>query len=288
MGSLNVQSNWLLCQNCATSTRDLTLALSLVRPFPRYSDTELLLRDSTVTNDKNGRVPKIFIISKGDNLVTEDTQMWMVERTGPFAEVKVINNSDHMCNFVIPPYKVNLYDDKITEIDMLEISLEQLVIWVTPPAEGNKESKAPPTYNTERRRLGTLLDKQYFILTGTNKAPILSTSGVEFLASRLYQLSPVEDLTLAFSLVRPLPSFTSDVKLLTKQTAVTKYKNGRVPKFFIISEKDNVLTEDFQRWIIESTGPFAEVKVIKDSDHMVMFSKPKKLSSELLKIAYKY
>jgi hypothetical protein len=30
------------------------------------------------------------------------------------------------------------------------------------------------------------------------------------------------------------------------------------------------------------------VKVIKDSDHMVMFSKPKKLSSSLLKIAQKY
>lgn len=72
----------------------------------------------------------------------------------------------------------------------------------------------------------------------------------------------MKELTLAFSLVRPLPP--------------------------IISEKDNLHTEDFQRWVIESTGPYAEVKVIKDSDHMVMFSKPKKLSFELLKIAYKY
>lgn len=76
--------------------------------------------------------------------------------------------------------------------------------------------------------------------------------------------------------MRPLPPITSDVKLLMKQTAVTKYKNGRVSKVFIISEKDNLHTEDFQRWVVESTGPYAEVKVIKDSDHMVMFSRPKK------------
>ena len=88
--------------------------------------------------------------------------------------------------------------------------------------------------------------------------------------------------------MRPLPLFISDAKLLRKQTALTKYKNGRVSKVFIIAEKDNIQTEDFQRWIIEGTGPYADVKVIKDSDHMVMFSRPKKLSFELLKIAYEY
>nr|KYP46535.1 Esterase PIR7B [Cajanus cajan] len=127
--------------------------------------------------------------------------------------------------------------------------------------------------------------KDYFIWDGPNKAPILSSFGLESLTSREYQLSPAEDLTLAISLVRPLPPFMNDVKLLTEQTAVTKNKNGRVSKVYIISEKDNLLTEDMQRWIIECTGPYAEVIVIKDSDHMVLFSKPEKLSSELLKIA---
>ncbi|XP_020235830.2 methylesterase 3 [Cajanus cajan] len=136
-----------------------------------------------------------------------------------------------------------------------------------------------------RRRCGRRSEKDYFIWDGPNKAPILSSFGVELLTSRAYQLSPAEDLTLAISLVRPLPPFMNDVKLLTEQTAVTKNKNGRVSKVYIISEKDNSLTEDIQRWIIESTGPYAEVIVIKDSDHMVMFSKPEKLSSELLKIA---
>ncbi|KAG5037469.1 hypothetical protein AAZX31_07G111900 [Glycine max] len=146
----------------------------------------------------------------------------------------------------------------------------------------------PAFLQERRRRLISLNLDEFFILDGVNKAPILSSLGVELLASRFYQLTSNEDLTLAFCLVRPLPPITSDVKLLMKQTAVTKYKNGRVSKVFIISEKDNLHTEDFQRWVIESTGPYAEVKVIKDSDHMVMFSKPKKLSFELLKIAYKY
>jgi len=98
----------------------------------------------------------------------------------------------------------------------------------------------------------------------------------------------MQDLTLAISLVRPLPPFMSDVKLLTEETAVSKNMNGRVSKVFIIAGKDNLMTEDFQRWIIQNTGPYADVKKIKNSDHMAMFSKPKELSLKLLKIAYKY
>ncbi|KAK7350481.1 hypothetical protein VNO77_09170 [Canavalia gladiata] len=104
--------------------------------------------------------------------------------------------------------------------------------------------------------------------------------------SEPYQLSPDEDLTLASYLKRP--TFAKDPELVTKETAVTKSRNGRVSKIYIISGKDKVLTKDFQLWVIEKTGPYAEVKVIEDSDHMVMFSKPKKLSYELLEIADKY
>lgn len=69
------------------------LALSLVRPFPLFNHhDELFLKDTTITKDKNGRVPKVFIISKEDNLLTRDSQMWMIERTGPFAEVKEIKD----------------------------------------------------------------------------------------------------------------------------------------------------------------------------------------------------
>ncbi|KAK7350483.1 hypothetical protein VNO77_09172 [Canavalia gladiata] len=131
-------------------------------------------------------------------------------------------------------------------------------------------------------------DKQYFILDGPDKTTRLSSDGFRFLASKLYQLSPDEDLVLASSLVRPLPVYAKDVELITKETTVTKSRNGRVTKVYIISGKDNLLTKDSQMWIIQRTGPFAEVKVIEDSDHMVMFSKSKRLSSELIEIAYTY
>ncbi|XP_057451754.1 methyl jasmonate esterase 1-like [Lotus japonicus] len=134
-----------------------------------------------------------------------------------------------------------------------------------------------------RKRVGFTFDKQYFIFDGADKPPILSSDGFELISSRMYPLSPPQDLTLALSLVRPLPPFTSNVELLSKQTAVTKDKNGRVPKVFFITEKDNLQTQDNQEWIIERTGPYVEVKVIQGSDHMAMLSKPKKLSSELLK-----
>ncbi|XP_057437281.1 methyl jasmonate esterase 1-like [Lotus japonicus] len=137
-----------------------------------------------------------------------------------------------------------------------------------------------------KRRLGSTLVTQYFIFDGEDKPPMLSSLGHKFIASRMYQLSPPEDLTLALSLLRPLPPFMSNVALLVNQTAVTKYKNGRVPKVFFITEKDNLISQNFQEWIIERTGPYAQVKLIKNSDHMAMLSKPKKLCSELLKITY--
>ncbi|XP_058743347.1 methyl jasmonate esterase 1-like [Vicia villosa] len=134
------------------------------------------------------------------------------------------------------------------------------------------------------RRNISLMDTQFFFFDGPNKPATARMVGPKFMASRMYQLSPPEDLTLALSLVRPVPIY-KDVELLKNETAVTNDRNGRVPKIFIISKSDNLITEDLQRWMIERSGPFADVKVIKDSDHMVMFSKPQKLTSILLKIA---
>ncbi|XP_058743346.1 methyl jasmonate esterase 1-like [Vicia villosa] len=138
-----------------------------------------------------------------------------------------------------------------------------------------------------RRKNISLMDTQFFFFDGPNKPATARLYGPKFTASKIYQLSPPEDLTLSLSLVRPVRLY-NDVELLKKETAVTNHKNGRVPKIFIIAKSDKLVSEDFQKWIIERSGPFAEVKVIKDSDHMVMFSKPKKLTSILLKIAQKF
>ncbi|WJX91647.1 pheophorbidase [Trifolium repens] len=145
----------------------------------------------------------------------------------------------------------------------------------------------PAILQEQARRNGSSMDTKIFFFDGPNKPATARLVGPKFMASKMYQLSPPEDLTLALSLVRPVPIY-KDVELLLKETTVTNHKNGRVPKIFIISKSDNLITEDLQMWMIQRSGPFAEVKVIKDSDHMVMFSKPKKLSSSLLKIAQKY
>ncbi|XP_073219788.1 methyl jasmonate esterase 1-like [Cicer arietinum] len=146
----------------------------------------------------------------------------------------------------------------------------------------------PAFLEERRRRVGSALDTQYFIFDGPNKVPILSSDGLKLITSRMYQLSENQDLTLGLSLVRPLPPFLKDVDLLLKQTTITNDNNGKVPKVFIIAENDNLLTKHFQEWIIERTGPYVNVIVIEDSDHMVMLSNPKKLIFELLNIAYKY
>ncbi|KAI9100777.1 hypothetical protein K1719_024139 [Acacia pycnantha] len=96
-----------------------------------------------------------------------------------------------------------------------------------------------------------------------------------------------EDLTLALTLVRPVPIY-NDVALLEKETTVTSSRNVRVPKIFIISKNDDLLTEDFQNWMIQRSLPFDDIKVIEGSDHMVMFSQPTKLASHLLQIADMY
>ncbi|CAL5195317.1 unnamed protein product [Lathyrus oleraceus] len=141
-----------------------------------------------------------------------------------------------------------------------------------------------------RRREGEenwSMDTKRFFFDGHNSPPTALLFGPKFMESKMHQLSPPEDLMLALSLVRPFPLF-NDEELFLKETKVSMEKNGKVPKIFIICKEDNLIKEDSQRWIIEKSGPFVEVNEINDSDHMVMFSKPKELSSLLQQIADKY
>ncbi|XP_058745245.1 methyl jasmonate esterase 1-like [Vicia villosa] len=131
------------------------------------------------------------------------------------------------------------------------------------------------------------MDTKCFFFNGNNNPPTALLFGPKFMESQMFQLSPHEDLTLSLSLVRPFPLFNNE-ELFLKESKVSMDKNGRVPKVFIISKDDISLVDDLQTWMIERSGPYAEVNVINDSDHMVMFSKPKELSSLLQQIAYKY
>ncbi|CAI8606733.1 unnamed protein product [Vicia faba] len=144
----------------------------------------------------------------------------------------------------------------------------------------------PAILQEQSRRNHSIMDTKDFYFDGPNKPATARLFGPKYLASTFYQLSPPEDLTLALSLARPMPLY-NDYDLLLKETAVTYDRNGRVPKVFIIGKKDKLVSEDFQRWIIERSGPYAEVRVIRNADHMVIVSKPRTLTSLLLRIASK-
>ncbi|XP_059623766.1 methyl jasmonate esterase 1-like isoform X2 [Cornus florida] len=94
-----------------------------------------------------------------------------------------------------------------------------------------------------------------------------------------------EDFTLASLLVRPLASF-NEAEVL-KEISLTKEKYGSVRRVYIVSDQDNVIKEDLQRWMIEN-NPTDEVQAISGSDHMVMFSKPQELCTFLQEIAVNY
>ncbi|KAG6666356.1 methylesterase 10-like [Carya illinoinensis] len=136
------------------------------------------------------------------------------------------------------------------------------------------------------QRLDSYMDTQFTFDEGENNPPTSLLWGRNFTATQFYQLSPPEDLTLAMSLVRPFRLY-GDTSTLQKEANLSREKYGKVPRVYIICEKDNVIKEDFQRWMIEN-NPAPEVKVIAGSDHMVMFSQPKELCSYLLEIAEKY
>jgi len=82
-------------------------------------------------------------------------------------------------------------------------------------------------------------------------------------------------------LIRPSSYFTED---LPKVKKFTDEGYGSVKRVYIICSEDQVITLDFQRWLIENIG-VVQAKEIKDADHMAMLSKPQQLCEYLLEIA---
>ncbi|XVF61894.1 hypothetical protein PTKIN_Ptkin08bG0171200 [Pterospermum kingtungense] len=110
------------------------------------------------------------------------------------------------------------------------------------------------------------------------------TMGPKFLESRLYQNSPVEDLELAKTLVRPGSFYEHD---LSKARNFSDERYGSVTRVFIVCDEDKSIIPEFQRWMIQNNPP-TDVWEIKGADHMAMFSKTKQLYDSLLEIANKY
>ncbi|PON54031.1 Alpha/beta hydrolase fold [Parasponia andersonii] len=141
-------------------------------------------------------------------------------------------------------------------------------------------------YNKTTQEEGYFMDSQFIYDEGPNNPPTALHFGPNFIASRLYKLSPPEDLVLALSLARPFPLFY-DQKLVTKEVKLTEERYGSVPRVFIMCDQDNGLEVSLQKWMIERNPPL-EVRVINGTDHMVIATKPLKIFSNLIEIAEKY
>nr|GMC97157.1 salicylic acid-binding protein 2-like [Ipomoea batatas] len=89
-----------------------------------------------------------------------------------------------------------------------------------------------------------------------------------------------EDIALGNMLIRPSSLFLED---LSKAKKFSNEGYGSVKRAYIICMEDIGIPLDFQRWLIENIG-VAEVKEIKDADHMAMLSKPQQLCQSLLEI----
>lgn len=94
-----------------------------------------------------------------------------------------------------------------------------------------------------------------------------------------------QDWALATMLMRPLGLFREED--MSKELKLTWERYGTVRRVYIISEKDLVTEKDLAMWMIKRNPPH-RVEEIKDSDHMVMMSKPLELWAHLLSIAGNY
>ncbi|KAM2605318.1 hypothetical protein TB2_034135 [Malus domestica] len=124
------------------------------------------------------------------------------------------------------------------------------------------------------RRQDSLLDSRYTYDQGPSNPPTTLIFGPLYLVSRVYQLSPIEDVALGSMLMRPIRLFSEED--LSKKLKLTNENYGSVNRVYVISEGDLVGKKDFQRWMIKKNRPNNVVE-ITGSDHMVMISKPLEL-----------
>ncbi|XP_015163706.1 polyneuridine-aldehyde esterase-like [Solanum tuberosum] len=143
---------------------------------------------------------------------------------------------------------------------------------------------ATTVYMESSRGVLSALDNRVTYDNGPTNPPTTFLDDPKYLATNVYHLSPIEDLTLATTLVRPL--YLYSVEDVAKEIDLSSKRYGSVRRVFIIAAKDKFLKKEFQRQMIEKNPP-DEVKEIEDSDHMVIMSKPLQLLTLIMSIAHK-
>lgn len=151
------------------------------------------------------------------------------------------------------------------------------------PDTAHKPSYVVDQY-VERTPAENWLDTKFAPYDNSKPSPMSMFFGHNFLTSKLYQLSPIEDLELAKLLIRPGSLFLDD---LSKSNNFTNERYGEVARVYIICDEDQGIPKKFQEWMIENY-PVKHVMEIKGADHMAMFSKPKELCECLSEIAHKW
>ncbi|KAK4724705.1 hypothetical protein R3W88_027484 [Solanum pinnatisectum] len=129
------------------------------------------------------------------------------------------------------------------------------------------------------------LDNRVTYDNGPKNPPTTFSYGPNYLQAFLYQLSPITDLALATTLVRPV--YLYSVKDVSNEIVLSRKRYGSVKRVFIVAADDKLIKKEFQKWMIEKNPP-NEVEVIQGSDQMTMMSKPLQLFTNLQSIANKY
>ncbi|XP_019166158.1 PREDICTED: polyneuridine-aldehyde esterase-like [Ipomoea nil] len=131
------------------------------------------------------------------------------------------------------------------------------------------------------RRQGPLLDSRYSYESGPNNTIILDP---KYIAEYMYQLSPVEDLALATTLLRPL--YLYSVEDIIKFINLSQKRYGCVDRVYIKAGEDKSWGNKDREQMMIRMNPPKQVIEIAESDHMVMMSRPRELFLHLLSIAH--
>ncbi|XP_039010290.1 methylesterase 10 [Hibiscus syriacus] len=136
----------------------------------------------------------------------------------------------------------------------------------------------------KRTTVESLMDCQFTFENGLDRPPTSALFGSKFMEAIAYRYCQLEDLELGKMLVRPSGLFMED---LMSGNLLTEEKFGSVDRVFIELEGDEVMTQEFQRLMIQNSPP-NDVKVIREAGHMVMLSKPSHLSQLLQDIGARF
>ncbi|KAF3641359.1 putative receptor protein kinase TMK1-like [Capsicum annuum] len=144
---------------------------------------------------------------------------------------------------------------------------------------------ASSVYGEAFSAITSQLDNRVTYDNGPTNPPVTVILGPKFLAANVYQLSPIEDLALATTLVRPFYSYR--VEDISKEIVLTSKRYGLVTRVFIVGGESKAMKKEFVQLMIEKNPP-DEVEEIQGSDHVTMMSRPQQLFTTLLSIANKY